>query len=156
MGDLEIFGVAPAGAGVKRATDIVAALAPPDKKADPGTAMVPAKQSPPLSAAVKTVVPGAVGAVGGYLVGKRYRHPILGALLGHAVADGAYKMVRGATASAVACDVAVEGAGVAGALMWKKHPVVGYLTGVIAGVAGMIAFVPNSPQRIRYDRWKSK
>jgi ATP-dependent protease ClpP protease subunit len=54
-----------------------------------------------------------------------------------------------------ACNLAVEGAAVYGALRYRKHPVLGYLGGMAAGLAATY-FVPGSPSREAYDEWKSK
>jgi hypothetical protein len=139
---VEVFGgVSPSASVVSRAGDIVAALAPPS-----GTqAMVPASHS--VGATVKTLVPGAVGAVAGVMLWKK--HPVLGAIMGFAVGDNAMELWKGDRMKA-ACKLAVEGAGVVGALKYKKHPVLGFIGGALAGAVAT-SFVDGSPAS---DAWK--
>ena len=143
-----IGNVSTSAAGVKKAADIVAALAPPSTT--PGTgAMVPHKS---VTESVKAIAPGAVGAVGGYLAWKSHR--ILGALAGHAIGANAMELASGDKKKAL-CNMAVEFAGIVGSLKSPKHRVLGYVGGAVAGLVATY-FVPGSPSRDAYDKWRGK
>jgi hypothetical protein len=155
--DVSVFGaVSPSATGARSVADIVAALAPPAKGS---TAMVQASSGKSLTASVKHAVPGAVGAVAGYYVGKKRGHSILGALAGHAVGSNAKALYNGDRKRAL-CNLAVEGAAILGALKYKKvpmlkHPVVGYAVGALVGGIATY-FVSGSPAREAYDNWRNR
>lgn len=79
------------------------------------------------------------GLVGGYLVGRKYDHPVLGAVAGsgagHAVARAATKHFGLAAMAA-----AGTAAGTWAALSWRAHPALGY---VLAGTgASVVVGIP--------------
>ena len=140
-------GVSPTIMGAQRAADLIAAaLTPP--VGSPGAAVAAPK--PSIMEKVKPFAPGAVGAAAGYYFGKKKHHPIIGALAGHAVANSAYEFYQGRKTEAF-CDLAVEGAGILGALYYKKAPVLkrgnavtGYIGGLLIGAVATY-FVDGSP-----------
>jgi len=146
-----VLGVSSSAAGVKKAADIVAALAPPSKK----DAMVPAGESKSVVTEAKKFAPGLVGAAAGYYVGGKKHHPILGALVGHALGDNAKDLYDGDRKRA-ACNVAVEVAGVVGALKYKKHPVVGYVVGALAGAVATYFAYDGSAARDAYNKLRNR
>jgi hypothetical protein len=146
---VEVFGaVSPSVNGAKRATDIVAALAPPSGS----HALVPARRNTILGAEVSGMLPGVVGAVAGALVWKR--HPVLGVLAGHAIGANAKELLSGDRKKAM-CHVAVEGAGILGALKYKKHPVLGWVGGTVAGAVAT-SFVSGSPASEAWKKLKGR
>lgn len=141
-----IAGVSPTILGVHRAADIVAAMTPP-ANAPAVPAVAPAPQSS-MFAKAKGFAPGLVGAGVGAYAWKKHR--ILGAVLGHAAACSGLEFYRGDKKKAL-CDMAVEGAAVAGALHFKKSPVLGFVGGLLAGAAATY-FVPGSPVRAQVQK----
>lgn len=142
----QVIGAVPAASAAHRIAGVVAAMTPPPAAQG---AMVPSGSSN-VVAKIKPLVPGAVGAVAGFVAWKK--HPVLGALAGHAVADAAYEAYKGDKKKA-ACNLAVEGAGVLGALYNKKIPfakkggaIGGYVAGILAGAVATY-FVQGSPVR---------
>lgn len=134
-----ITGASPTARGAARAADIVAALAPPAKSSAVATSAAHSSES--FTGKLVRFVPGVAGAGVGFFAWKKHR--VLGALAGHAVVGSAYEFYKGDRTKAV-CDLAVEGAGVAGALWYKKRPWAGWLGGVLAGAVATY-FVPGSP-----------
>ena len=145
-----VMGVSPTASGAKKAADIVAALAPPSSKS---TAMVAAGGSS-LVGEAKKMAPGLAGAGVGYFAWKK--HPVLGILAGHAVGSNAMELATGDRKKAL-CNLAVEGAGIYGALKYGKgrtgRSVLGYVAGAVAGAVATY-FVPGSPARDAYDKWR--
>ena len=140
----EILGnVSPTIMGAARAADVVAALAPPPA-AEGTTAMVKKEEpAPTMTQAVVGVTPGVLGAVAGAFMWRK--HWVLGGLAGHALASNAMPMWRGGKERKRAFyNLAVEGTGIAGALYFKKHPVVGWLGGILAGSVAT-SFFSDSP-----------
>lgn len=149
--------------GAKRVADIVSALTPPphtqassdfvagdDAPAAPASAaVVKVEQKPSVDKVAFALAPGFVGAGIGALVWKQHR--VLGALVGHAVGDNVYSLVRaeGFERRQAICQLGVEGAGIVGALVWKNHPIFGWLLGVGAGAAA--SMIPGSP----INKWKT-
>lgn len=137
-----IYGVSPTARGVGRVSDLVAAMTPPAPAT--GTALAPV--APPHEALSKKLikfVPHVVGAGAGFVLWKKHR--ILGALAGHALVNSGYEYYKGDKKTAL-CELAVEGAGIAGALYLFKgrKPVMGWLAGVLAGSVATY-FVQDSP-----------
>lgn len=131
-------GCSPTIMGLNQVADIVAAVTPPA-----GTPPVAQVSQPSLVSKVSRFAPGLAGAGAGGYAWKKHR--VLGALLGHAVVQSGYDYMKGRKREAL-CQLAVEGAGVGGALYYKKHPVLGWLGGVVAGAVATY-FVPGSPVR---------
>ena len=160
-----VTGVVPTASVVGAAADIVAALAPPP--ATPGaagSAAVVVTPKEPVFDKMKKFAPRAAGLVGGYVVAKKFwkGHPVLGALAGNAIVNGAYEKYKGsADNKKIACDLAVEGAGIMGALYHKKlpfaksSPVVGWVLGILAGSAATY-FVDGSPAKEQFQWLKAR
>lgn len=148
----EILGsISPTARGVGRGASIVAALMPPAKAAD--GAIVKAERESASSAVLK-FVPGLAGAGVGALVWKKHR--VLGALLGHAVVGNVLPIVRGgADRKRAMCQLGVEGAGIAGSLLWDEHPIFGWGAGILAGAA-VTAFIKGSPTNELWKKWSSE
>lgn len=134
----------------KQAADIVAAMAPPPVDSIQGagdTVAVtkPAESSPSVGKSIAGLAPGVAGGALGAVVWKKHR--VLGFLAGHAVGANAKALYSGDRTGAM-CRVAIEGSGVAGALLLKKrmHPVFGWMLGVAAGAVAT-SFVKNSPMK---------
>lgn len=136
--------------GVRQAADILAALAPPTIGV--GSAALVKSNQTSVTKKVVAFVPGVVGSGIGAVLWKDHR--ILGALVGHAAVTGGWEFYKGDKKKA-ACQFAVEGAGVAGALLYKKHPALGWASGIVLGAAATY-FVPGSPVRRFVDSgdWK--
>jgi hypothetical protein len=92
--------------------------------------------------ATHSVVPGLATGVLGAVFWKKHR--VLGFLGGSAVGTSAYTLATGnkilgyGRARAVA-NLGMVGASVGGSLIWKKHPILGYIAG---GFVGSIATSP--------------
>lgn len=149
--------VSPTARSVQRAGDIVAALAPPAPGAS--TAMVPATKNEPAKestmAAAMGLAPGlAVGVAAALMFGRQ--HPVLAFLGGHAIGSTAYPIYKGGDDRKKAlCQLAVEGAGVAGALAWSDHPIWGWGLGLAAGAVAT-SLVKDSPTMAAWKQLKSK
>lgn len=142
--------VSPSALGVRRAADVVAALSPPARS---DTEIAKNSDAPSTSSAVLALVPGAIGAGFGALAWKRHR--VLGAVVGHALATTALPLVRGgADRRRALCQLGVEGAAVAGSLLYDKHPILGFVGGLAVGAAAT-AFVPGSPVNTLWKKWRS-
>lgn len=133
--------------GAQRAADIVAAMTPPSSASSSPVAAAPV---PSVKDQLVNMAPGLAGAAAGAFLWKRHR--VLGALGGHAAVQAGYDYYRGHKKEA-ACNLAVEGAGIAGSLYFKKHPVLGWLGGVVAGGVATY-FVAGSPVRNAVQKMK--
>jgi len=135
--------LSPTILGAHRVADIFAALTPPAPAA--GVPSAPAPSNSQIMDKAKQFAPGLAGAGVGAYVGAKHRHPVLGALAGHAVVNSAYEYYKGDKKKAV-CNAAVEGAALAGALYYKKgrKPLLGYAIGLVAGAVATY-FVDGSP-----------
>lgn len=162
MRTMHVLGnISPTMTGARRASDILAALAPPPaEEATPPKAL--AKLEPPKTemrqspgAAALGLAPGLVGAAVGAVMWSDHR--VLGALAGHALASNAYPIVKGDSVerTRALCGLGVEAAGIGGALLWENHPVLGWGLGVIAGSIAT-SFVPNSGARDAWDNIKAR
>lgn len=81
------------------------------------------------------------GAVGWKVMGG---HPFLGIIGGAALAEVAVEAVElRAIPIRGVCRLGAAGSGIAGSLMWKKHPFWGFLLGSLVG-DGLISLVPGS------------
>jgi hypothetical protein len=150
--------VLPTASAAARAADIVAALTPPARVEGLGT-VIPSTAMVPTSASTVSVkeeaikfAPGILGAVVG--AGAWGEHRILGALIGHALGSNAMGLYSGDRKRAL-CKLGVELAAVAGALYYKKHPVVGYGLGFAAGAIAT-SFVDGSPASEAWAKLKAK
>lgn len=155
---MHILGSAAPSLGTAvRAGDIVAALAPPANS--PGATAI--TKAPPHKSALEVAkevakdeaFPVLVGGGAGWLLFRKSGHPILGALAGHAVASVARPLITGKDRKRALCQLAVEGAGVVGALVWKKHPVLGWVLGLGAGFVAT-ALVKDSAAHEMFQKWK--
>ena len=156
--------ISPTAGGVKRAADIVSALAPPPRfGADaPSTSLTKTPAAVSKSSAGSKMmgfVPGLAGAAVGVLAWKKHR--VLGGLLGHAIGSNAMPIYRGGDERTQALyRLGIEGSSIAGALVCqsKQHPilypVLGYVAGGLLG-AVVESFIPGSPVRDRYDQWRA-
>lgn len=146
----------PSAAGVKNATDILAALAPP---ATGQTAL--AKSQPSRLAKVKAVAfkwaPGLVGVGVGAFVWKKHRW--LGALAGHAIGTTVMPIWRGGAERKKAIyQLAVEGAAIGGALWLGRKSALRAAGGfVVGGLAALVVtgFIKGSPANDAYKNWKA-
>ena len=148
----ELLGqVSPSSAGVRRAADIIAALAPPaaDDQALAKT------DSPSATKLAAGWLPGLAGAgVGAYMF--RKSHPLLGAVGGHAIASTVMPIMRGgADRKRALCQLGVEGAAIAGALYFKNSPLLGFLGGLAVGAA-VTAMIPGSATNELYKKLAGK
>ncbi len=77
------------------------------------------------------------GAIGGGLVGSRYKHPWLGVLAGASAGRNLPALaLRPEERELALCNLAQTGGGVAASLMFKAHPAWGFILGYIgAGLA---------------------
>lgn len=83
---------------------------------------------------VKDGVGTLVGAAVGALVGQRKGgHWVLGAIGGASLGRNVPALVSSDIRSIAAGNLAVTGAGIAGSLLFKRHPVIGFLLGTLAG-----------------------
>lgn len=141
--------ISPSASGVAHAADVVAALTPPART---GTEIAKSDEpTPSVSRSVMALVPGVLGAGVGALTWKGHR--VLGAVSGHAIASTALPIIRGgADRKRALCQLGVEGAAVAGSLMWEEHPFAGFFGGLVAG-AVVSAFVPGSPANELYKKY---
>ena len=100
----------------------------------------PAPSDPSL---MKTIVPGAVGGVVGFMAWKS--HPVLGFFAGESIGLNAMRIIRnqGDDRTRAVCNLGMTATAVAGSLMWKKHPFWGYVGGLILG-GFATSFVPGS------------
>ncbi len=130
----EILGVVPGSSSVARAADIVAALTPP--AAAPG-AIVPANAAPKESVTSKVMkfVPDVAGAAVGYFVGKKYKHPYLGAAAGVIAVQSGMEYKNGDKNLAM-CDAAVGATTILGAMYPKTVPYLGKKYGAFGGAVG--------------------
>ena len=148
----------PTADGARRAADIVAALKPPSRD----RVGVLEKMKPRESAGRQLLgwAPGLAGLVVGATAWKRHR--VLGALVGNAIGQNAWSLVKGGEARKDALySLGIEGAAIGGALLCSSdeheylYPALGYgVTFALATIAS--SFIPGSPVRKRYDEWKSK
>lgn len=151
-----VTGVVPSANVIGAVIDIAAALVPPAVKAGAPAMVVSPKE--PMSDKLKKFAPHAVGLAAGAFFWKKHR--ILGALAGHALVNSAYEYYKGDKKKAM-CDLAVEGAGVAGALYHKKlplagkSPVIGWAMGIVAGSVGTY-FVDGSPAKEHFQWLKAR
>lgn len=149
---VEVLGeVSSTAGGAQRVANVVTALVPP-AGAPSAAVTVPAAPAQSLSKQVVGLVPGAAGAAVGYKMWKK--HPALGALAGHALGANLYSLYKGDRKRAL-CQLAVEAAGVLGALKFKKHPVMGWLGGVAAGAVAT-SFVDGSASKDLMNKLKAK
>lgn len=144
----------PTATGARQVADIVAAMAPPPPGAAGTVAMRPASSASAGRIAM-ALAPGVAAGTAGAVIWKKHR--VLGFLAGHAVGQSGYQFIRGGDKKKAICNLAVEGAGVVGALKLFKgrKPVYGWLAGVLGG-AVVTAFVPGSPANEAYRRLRSK
>lgn len=130
----------PTARNVVRAKDIVAALAPPQRS----LALVKDQPAvPPPATIAVSMIPSAIGAVVGFSMWKKHR--VLGVIAGAGIAEEGYRFVKGDRKTAL-CNLAVEGAGIFGALQFKST--MGRILGFVGGSAlGAVAtsFVDGSP-----------
>lgn len=147
--------------GAKRATEIVAALAPPPRSdLTIGAAAAVAKKDDSDSAGkiALELTPGVVAGAAGAFAWKSHR--VLGFLAGHAIGASAVPFLRneGNDRRAALCQLGVEGAGVAGALYFgrKSTPkaILGWVGGLIAGAVAT-SFVQGSPMNVAYNKAKA-
>jgi len=146
-----IAGLSPTTRAAKNVADIVAALAPPP----PGSVEMATSASgpkPSIFSSVKDLAPGLIGGVVGYKTWGD--HPALGFLAGHALGRNVYPIFKGDTTRAL-CDLTVEGAGIAGAMHFKKNPIAGWVAGIAAGLA-VTALVDGSWAHDAYLKLKAK
>jgi hypothetical protein len=149
--------IAPSLNGARRASDILAALAPPPQESTP-KALAKLEPKPQVresaAHAALGLAPGLVGAAIGAVAWKNHR--VLGALAGHALASNVYPIVRGGPAerTRALCGLGVEAAGIGGALLYPAHPVVGWLGGVVVG-AVVTSFVPGSGAQEAWEKIKA-
>ncbi len=131
----------------KRVSDIIVALAPPDRTS---TSLV--RGAPKAELSFSALWPGVVGAVAGAVLWKK--HPILGLIGGHAVGSNAGALLRGGYERKQALYmVGVEGAAIYGSLKYKRHPILGFLGGGLAGAA-VTAVFSDSPARAQWDKFR--
>lgn len=138
----------------KRVAEIVAALAPPTRaegdgepSSTPGAAIVKVEpKGEPIGPMVAPFVPGFIGGAVGAVTWKEHR--VLGFLAGHAIAANAIPITRGYgdERRRALYQLGIEGAGIGGALLLKKHmhPVFGWAVGILGGVA-VTALIQGSP-----------
>jgi len=86
----------------------------------------------------------AVGGIVGYLVGRKYGHPVVGVLAGMNGGASVDRVIAGRYA--VAAVFAAVGAGAATAsVKWKAHPAAGYVLGAAgASALSVIALGPSA------------
>lgn len=144
--------LSPSLSGAARASDIVAALAPPVRSGSSTAALVKPPEEKSVGPIVASLVPGVIGAGVGAVV-FRGKHPWLGGLTGFALASTAHPIVTGRGRRRAMFQLGVEGAGIAGSLAWKKHPFWGWVAGIAGGVVATAMF-DGSPARELYDKWK--
>lgn len=85
----------------------------------------------------------AVGGIVGYLVGRKYMHPVLGLLGGLSAGTSAALVSNGLPAEAAYVALA-EASAIGLSLYWSKHPAAGYvggslLFGALLGTPGEVA-----------------
>lgn len=148
------YEVSPTARGVGRVSDLILGLAPSPAPAAGTAALAPVKQDEPITKKLVKFVPHVVGAGVGYMVWKK--HPILGALAGHALVNSGYEYYKGDKKTAL-CELAVEAAGVMGALklFGGRSPVKGWLVGVVAAAAATY-FVDDSPVKKVVDKLRHR
>lgn len=112
--------------------------------ASPGLASVanPSPHNPHIGA---SLIPGVALGVGGYVLGGRVKHPVLGFFLAESVGMNAYRFYRNSPGDRTVAftNLGVTLAAVTTSLAWKKHPFYGYLAGMALGIAAT-SFVPGS------------
>ena len=142
LGDLS-----PTARGATRIGQALAVLEPPPEATGQASNNAYARRKAASEGGIiptlQSIAPHVVGAAGGAYLWKT--HPILGAAVGHALTTAAWETYQGDSHKAI-CMLAVEGAGVAGALLRPSSPLVGYIGGAAAGAA-VTYFVPDSPVR---------
>lgn len=130
--------------------DLLGAVSPPAAAA---TAVAVKPSHPQAMQILKArVLPAGVGAGVGYYAWKK--HHWLGAFMGAAVGDNAYRLWRGVgdDRKGALGDLVAAGAAVGGSLYMKKRPVVGFLGGAALG-AVVSSFVPGSTANAIKARW---
>ena len=148
-----VASVSPTFGAADRAYDVVSALIPPTPKA--GSVVTPTTESKPsFTKSLVHFVPSAVGLAAGYLFTPYKKHRVLSALAGHAIVYSGYTFYKGDKKRAL-CEAAVEGAGILGALKFKRSPVLGWVGGILAGSV-VTSFVDGSPARDEFNWLKRK
>jgi hypothetical protein len=141
----------------QRVAEIVAALAPPVRSDDvdgdtpPAPATTALVKIEPKSEPIGPLMPFVPGLIGGAVGAVAWKkHRVLGFLAGHAVAASAIPIARGYgdERRRALFQLGIEGAGIGGALLLKKHanlnPALGWAVGILGGVA-VTALIPGSP-----------
>jgi hypothetical protein len=161
--------VSPTIMGLDAATDVATSVVP--HQAVPGALKKPSG-IPSMSESVTRFAPHVGTFAAGYL-GRKFMpfglrsHPILSGLAGHAVGYAAWTSIKGKDTKRALCELAVEAAGIYGALKHSKIPVVkgirgnagmvaGWLAGAVAASAVTYFAVPGSPARDEWSWLKSK
>lgn len=78
------------------------------------------------------------GAVAGAIIGQRYNHPVLGSLAGASLGRNVPALLRPAERKMAMRNLLMTHSGVAGSLVFNRHPVVGFFLGTVAG--GLAAY----------------
>lgn len=149
-----ILGAAELAPSTRAGKNLAQAMIPPDtksltKKEDSTSA----QSSIDYKSAAIAMIPGVVvGGVGAFVWKK---HPVLGFLAGHALGSVGYGAYKKVPKTDLLCDLAIEGAAIAGALAWKKHPIGGWLAGAVAATTAT-AFVPDSHAKHFVEHVKEK
>jgi hypothetical protein len=150
-----LYGVSPTARNVGRVSDMIIGLAPPapGKAGTPGALSLNVKSEESLTKKAMKLAPAVVGGVVGYLVGKRYKHAVLGTIAGAAAIETGYEFFKGDKKRATAWAI-VEGAAIAGAVYMKRHAVRGYALGAAAGLVGTY-FIEGSPAKAALAKLKA-
>jgi hypothetical protein len=147
-------GVSPSTSAGKRAADIVAALAPPPRDGAPDAlARLEREQQPALNASAMSLLPWVGGgAVGAYLWKD---HRVLGFLAGGALASTVGPIYKGGPERRRAlARLGIDAAGILGSLKFQKHPILGWIGGVLAGSI-VASLVPGTFTYEQRTKWRS-
>lgn len=92
-----------------------------------------------------SLVPGVALGVGGFVVGGKYGHPVLGFLGAEALGLNACRLLRNHPGDRTIAftNLATAGSAIAGSLVYKAHPFWGWWLGLAAGLVAT-SFVPGS------------
>ncbi len=85
---------------------------------------------------VKDGVGTLAGAAAGAIIGHRHGHWLLGGLSGASIGRNGPALLRPSERKAAMHNLAVTHAGVAGSLVFKQHPAIGFIIGAVAGEIG--------------------
>lgn len=100
-----------------------------------------------------SLIPGATGAVAGFLLWPQHR--VLGVLAGDALGLNAYRLYRNAPGDRTTAltNMGVAATAIAGSLAWKAHPFWGWFAGFLVGAAAT-SFVDGSNSNTLVKNWR--